>query len=95
MIIIGDATTWSISYNCHSDDSRGVIYNFSIYIIQATVFVEQYKQERHNHGTKLHMFLSKNANLNKPDLPTRFSLKKLPWTNTLAYLVSVTKKKVS
>ncbi len=33
MTIIGDATTWSITYNCHSDNSIGVIYDGNIFII--------------------------------------------------------------
>jgi hypothetical protein len=32
MTIISDSTTWSVT----SDDSRGVIYNCNIFIIQAT-----------------------------------------------------------
>jgi hypothetical protein len=32
MMVIGDATTWSIT----SDNSRGVIYNHNIFMIQAT-----------------------------------------------------------
>jgi hypothetical protein len=32
MMIVGDATTWSVT----SDDSRGVIYNCNIFIIEAT-----------------------------------------------------------
>jgi hypothetical protein len=39
MTIAGDATTWSITYNLHSDNSRGVIYYSNIFIIQATGFV--------------------------------------------------------
>jgi hypothetical protein len=31
MIIIGDATTWSITYGHHSDDFRGVIYYCNFY----------------------------------------------------------------
>jgi hypothetical protein len=27
MTIISDATTWSVTYKCHSGDSRGVIYS--------------------------------------------------------------------
>jgi hypothetical protein len=37
MMMVSDATTWSITYDCHSDDSRGVIYNRNIFIIQAPV----------------------------------------------------------
>jgi hypothetical protein len=37
MIIVGDATTWSITYNHHSDDSRDIIYNRNIFITLATV----------------------------------------------------------
>ena len=33
MMIVGDATTWSIT----SDNSKGVIYDCNIFIIQATV----------------------------------------------------------
>jgi hypothetical protein len=31
MTIINDATTWSVTYKCHSDDSRGVIYSCNIF----------------------------------------------------------------
>jgi hypothetical protein len=34
MMIISDAITWSIPYDCHSDDFRGVIYDQDIFIIQ-------------------------------------------------------------
>jgi hypothetical protein len=34
MTIIADTTTWSITYNCHSEDSRGVIYDGSIFVIR-------------------------------------------------------------
>ncbi len=36
IMIIGDITTWSITYNRHSDYFRGVIYYYNIFIIQAT-----------------------------------------------------------
>jgi hypothetical protein len=38
MAIISDATTWSVTYDRHSDYSRGVIYyrNIIIIIIQTT-----------------------------------------------------------
>jgi hypothetical protein len=36
MTIIGEATTWSITYTHHSDDYRDVIYDCSIFITQAT-----------------------------------------------------------
>jgi hypothetical protein len=36
MMIIGYVTTWSITYDCHSDDSKGVIYNHNNFILQAT-----------------------------------------------------------
>jgi hypothetical protein len=36
MMIVGDATAWSITYDRHSDDSRGVIYNRNTFIKQAT-----------------------------------------------------------
>jgi len=35
MMIISDATTWSITYDCHSHGSSGVIYDCNIFIIQA------------------------------------------------------------
>ncbi len=38
MTIVGDITTWSITYDCHSDNSRGVIYNNNIFIVQATYY---------------------------------------------------------
>jgi hypothetical protein len=41
--IIGDATTWSITYDHHSDNSRGIIYNRNIIPIQATAFVTKVK----------------------------------------------------
>ncbi len=37
MTIIGAATTWSVSYDSHSDDLRVVIYDRNMVIIQATV----------------------------------------------------------
>jgi hypothetical protein len=36
MMIVSDATTWSITYDHHYGDSRGVIYFRNIFIIQAT-----------------------------------------------------------
>jgi hypothetical protein len=36
MTIIGDTTTWSITYFSHSGNSRGVIYDRNIFVIQAT-----------------------------------------------------------
>jgi hypothetical protein len=33
VIIIGDATPWSITYDRHSDGSKGVIYGRNIFII--------------------------------------------------------------
>ncbi len=39
MIIVGDATAWSVIYNCHSDDSRGVIYDRNIFIILAVAVI--------------------------------------------------------
>jgi hypothetical protein len=36
MMIVGDATTWSITYDRHSDNSRGVIYDCNNFIIQET-----------------------------------------------------------
>jgi hypothetical protein len=37
MMIVSDATTWSMINDRHSDDSRGVIYNRNIFILQSTV----------------------------------------------------------
>jgi hypothetical protein len=37
MAFISDVTDMSITYDRHSDDSRGVIYDHNIFIIQATV----------------------------------------------------------
>ncbi len=34
--IIGEATTLSVTYDRHSENSRGVIYDHNIFIIQAT-----------------------------------------------------------
>ena len=31
-----DATICGITYNCHSDDSRGVIYDRNMFMIQST-----------------------------------------------------------
>ncbi len=36
MMIISDASTWSVTYDHHSDNSRGVIYDGNILIIQAS-----------------------------------------------------------
>jgi len=36
MTIVGYTTTWSITCNHHSDDSRAVIYNPTMFIILAT-----------------------------------------------------------
>jgi hypothetical protein len=36
MTIIGDAATWSITYNQYSDNSRGVIYDLNVFIIHTT-----------------------------------------------------------
>jgi hypothetical protein len=36
MTIVSDATTWSITYEHHSDNFRGVIYVCNIFVIQAT-----------------------------------------------------------
>ncbi len=36
MVIEGDATTWIITYDSHSDNSRGVIFDHNIFIIQLT-----------------------------------------------------------
>jgi hypothetical protein len=35
MTIIGAATTWSVSYDFHSDDPRLVIYDRNVVIIHA------------------------------------------------------------
>jgi hypothetical protein len=40
-MIIGDASSCGITYACHSDDSRGVIYNQNIFNTQATGLVEK------------------------------------------------------
>ncbi len=36
VMMVGDATTWSVTNDHHSDTSRGVIYNRNIFIIRAT-----------------------------------------------------------
>ncbi len=36
LMIVGYATTWSITSDHHSDDSRGVIYNCNIFTIEDT-----------------------------------------------------------
>ena len=33
--IIRDTPSCGVTYDCHSDDSRGIIYNHNIFIIQA------------------------------------------------------------
>jgi hypothetical protein len=38
MTLIGDASTWSVTYDHISDNSRGVIYECNIFIIQTTDF---------------------------------------------------------
>jgi hypothetical protein len=35
MTIVSDATILSITYDCHFDYSRGVIYDCNIFIVQA------------------------------------------------------------
>jgi hypothetical protein len=56
MTIINDATTWSIIYNCHSDDSRGVIYSCNIfYNTGPTTFFGQSWQWR-NKGNQFFNF---------------------------------------
>ncbi len=37
MTVVSDTTTWSITYNRRSDNSRGVIYNRNIFIILVTL----------------------------------------------------------
>jgi hypothetical protein len=37
LTIVSDAPSCGVTYNRHSDDSRGVIYNLNIFVIQATV----------------------------------------------------------
>jgi hypothetical protein len=34
MTVIGNATTWSITYNCYSDNFRVLIYDHNMFIIQ-------------------------------------------------------------
>ncbi len=36
--VVSDATTWSVTYDHHSDNSRGVIYDRNILIIVAILF---------------------------------------------------------
>ncbi len=36
MMIISDPTTWSITYDYHSDNFRGVIYDCNMFRIHAT-----------------------------------------------------------
>ncbi len=36
MTILSDPTTWSVTYDHHSYNSRGVIYNRNIFIIQTS-----------------------------------------------------------
>jgi hypothetical protein len=35
-MIVGDATTWSVTYDHQYDESWGVIYDHNIFTIQAT-----------------------------------------------------------
>ncbi len=42
MPIVGETITWSITYDHHSDNSSGVIYDRNIFIIQATGQVSWY-----------------------------------------------------
>jgi hypothetical protein len=35
MTILGDTTTWSVTYNCHSDNTSCVIYDCNILNIQS------------------------------------------------------------
>jgi hypothetical protein len=37
MTVVSDTTTWSITYNRHSDNARGVIYKRNIFIILVTL----------------------------------------------------------
>jgi len=38
LMTISDAPSWGVTYDCHSDDSRGVICNHKIFMIHATGF---------------------------------------------------------
>ncbi len=40
MTIVSVATTWSITYYCHSDDSRGVIYDRNILIMLICLIIQ-------------------------------------------------------
>jgi hypothetical protein len=59
-MILGDATAWSITYDRHSDSSRGVIYNHNILILQGT------GDARLINKSKEYYFLLQLALLSKP-----------------------------
>jgi hypothetical protein len=42
MTVIGDATTWSFTYDRHSDDTIGVIYYCNMFKIQGPIVYNFY-----------------------------------------------------
>jgi hypothetical protein len=52
MTIASDATTWSLTYDHHSDDSIGVIYFRNIFIIQARSFCPTISDEENKFNAK-------------------------------------------
>ncbi len=48
ILTVGDATTWSVTYNCHFDNSRVIVYNRNLFSIQATG-PEKWLWQSHRH----------------------------------------------
>ncbi len=44
--IVSDAPNCGITYNCHSDYSRGVIYDHNVFIVQANEFAANIKLKK-------------------------------------------------
>ncbi len=73
IMIVSDATTWSITDDCHSNNSRGVIYNHNIFVIQATGYINLFitvwqmlpLKRYQNVSCYLSKFITKDLFLNK------------------------------
>ncbi len=50
--IISEAPSWGVPYDCHSDDSKGVI-------LQSNMFIDRGHQRKENHVNKLNGSLGK------------------------------------
>ncbi len=60
---ISDTPSFGITYDCHSNDSRGVIYDLNIFIIQATgeaqMSIEEEKDDVFEHFEKIQIIIKK------------------------------------